>query len=102
MFLILTDLQCPTGYIEKPGDITGWGFDYEPAASVEACAYRCTNQQECCVFEFSRFSKMCQLHKECYPNNLPLEDYISCQKSKHDYFPALLIHISYSSPNYVP
>ena len=86
----ITEYQCPTGYIEKYGDIAGFGIEHEPAASIEACAYRCTHRNDCCAFEFSRISKKCQLHKECFPQDVPFEDYIFCQKSKPNYLTAYI------------
>ena len=51
---------------------------------MATCAYRCTQRDDCCAFEFSRIKKMCQLQSECFPNNPPLEDYRFCQKCKYN------------------
>ena len=53
---------------------------------MATCAYRCTERDDCCAFEFSRVKKMCQLQSKCFPNNPPFEDYRFCQKSKDKYF----------------
>ena len=86
----IADYQCQSNnYIEKYGDIEGEGIENEQAADMATCAYRCTQRDDCCAFEFSRIKKMCQLQSKCFPNNPPFEDYRFCQKSKNKYFTAL-------------
>ena len=51
---------------------------------MATCAYRCTQRDDCCAFEFSRIKKMCQLQSKCFPNNPPFEDYRFCQKCKYN------------------
>ena len=75
------------GFIEKYdgeyGAIIGHGYEYRWADEIHICAYRCRHDPRCCVFEYSRESSMCTLHKECKPNGYPVLDTVLYQKSKH-------------------
>ena len=83
-FFITDGPSCPSeGYIENYGDIIGGGMGSHNVVTVKDCAYLCTNEIDCCVFEFSPNQSDCILYKECIPNNSPYGDYIYCRKSKY-------------------
>ena len=74
--------SCPSGYIENYGDIIGNGF-WTGTELLYSCALACTQDNDCCVFEWSPSLRRCILYKECIPNNSPYGDYIYCRKSKY-------------------
>ena len=85
IFLPIAGL-IPTGYIMKFTDIPGQGIDQLIASSVDECASRCWNNQDCCVFEYSQAERQCQLHGNCTASDYDpkaYRDYVMFQKSKH-------------------
>ena len=90
---LITDEEqiCPVGYIEKSGDIVGPGIETTRASSIEECAYRCSINPDCCVFEYESSIPECQLHQKCVPDylgsgpspNCPYNYYVFCQSSKY-------------------
>ena len=86
---LITDEEqiCPVGYIEKSGDIVGPGIETNRASSIEECAYRCSMNPDCCVFEYSQSSRECHIHGNCALSDYdpkPYTDYLMFQKSKHN------------------
>ena len=61
------------------------GIISKPAASVQECAYYCSNDQDCCMFEFTYNSKWCQLYDECIPDlHLPQQNPIEQTNQSFD------------------
>ena len=63
-------------------------MEHELADIPEHCADRCSNNPDCCVFQYSISEKMCELYKECANSDGHLScpkppDYIFCQKRKY-------------------
>ena len=76
----ITDGPCTAGYLLQSGDIIGHGIGENLASSVEECANWCTQEGNCCVFEYSPSTKKCQLHKDCHSNHAQYGDFMFCRK----------------------
>ena len=79
----ITDGPCPSGYDLKLADIEGGGIERHTTASVEDCSTLCSNNIDCCMFEYSPKQVDCILHKICLPTKqTPHQDFMLCKKSK--------------------
>lgn len=61
----------------------GPGFKKTSAEFINECSEICSNEHDCCSFEFSPKNQECLLYSNCKPDNSQFGDYIFCQKSKH-------------------
>ena len=92
---IITEDQCTnrldhtsSTYVQKSGHIKGESMETKRATSTSQCSDRCSNNPDCCVFQYSKSERMCELYKECANSDVHLScpkppDYIFCQKSKY-------------------
>merc|ERR1719320_2366655 len=72
---------CPAGYDYKEGDIQGWGqLKGRINTTMEGCSDECNNQADCCSFEYSFSSGLCNLNKDCEPSLGKYKDYHFCRK----------------------
>ena len=100
-----------TEYLQRPpatkqqrlGYILKFTYNYDntdmvvwtSVSSIDKCQNRCWNNENCCVFEYSKRDLRCQLHPNCIqrvtPSTAngedydprPKDDYVLYQKSKH-------------------
>ena len=73
---------CPNGYVEKQGDLPGWGTDIGSALHLtrQACAEKCDGENSCMSFEHSDTEMKCNLNKIAEPSQGPFRDYVFCTK----------------------
>ena len=81
--------ECPKGYILMEGDVSGWGnVANEPSVADQdlgSCATLCNARpDECCSFEWSPSSRICNLNEECAPTGYKFKDYRFCVKGAFD------------------
>eukprot|EP00092_Neocalanus_flemingeri_P012265 GFUD01013221.1.p1 GENE.GFUD01013221.1~~GFUD01013221.1.p1 ORF type:complete len:589 (+),score=124.60 GFUD01013221.1:122-1768(+) len=75
--------SCPAGYYLGSGDIPGWGqIRGKIETSLAGCGEECSNTKECCSFEFSVTSGLCNLNRDCQPSKIPYKDYYFCIQNK--------------------
>ena len=59
---------CPLGYNYHNGGVSGWGSisgqAYFEELSLTFCKWLCESKTDCCSFEWSPTSRMCNLNKE--------------------------------------
>jgi len=77
--------QCPAGYEQIVGEVNGcdqWsGSCKSSAASMEACAQRCSSTKGCGSFEFSPSSKRCFRKTQTRPTeDAARGDFIYCRR----------------------
>ena len=89
-------------YIQKSGNIAGESMEQTVVNSIKDCSSLCSKNPECCVYQYSPSEQICELYKECAPNDevhsrCPKkwwiwwnDMYIFCQKSKY-FHPTLLL-----------
>ena len=66
------------------GDVPEWGNvgvkSKQDISTSDDCGKLCDDTQECCSYEWSPTSKICNLNRECEPNAPKYQDYGFCQK----------------------
>ena len=75
--------ECPEGYYNEWGWVSGWGQirgNFE--STMTDCGAECTNTTECCSFEFSYTSRLCNLNTDCAPTHVKYSDYYNCIKDR--------------------
>lgn len=76
--------SCPPDYIFHYGDVPGWGSISGQSMfkdqSIFDCKGLCGSKTECCSFEWSEASMLCNLNKECKPSGKRYHDYVYCEK----------------------
>ena len=74
--------QCPRGFVEKPGDISGWGQigHYKNVKNIEKCSQHCFEKENCHSFEYSLTAKICNLNRNPNPTKGVYKDYKFCTK----------------------
>ena len=78
--------KCPTGYLEKQGDIPGWGSYLGSALNLtqHQCMEKCDLEDFCLSFEHGSSQMRCNLNELADPTQGPYEDYVFCMKNgKH-------------------
>ena len=77
--------SCPSGYVDRDGDLPGWGTDIgsQLDLSLEDCAERCNGETTCLSFEHSPTEIKCNLNQIAEPSRGTYRDYIFCTKGKH-------------------
>ena len=73
---------CPLHYVEKEGDLPGWGTDLGSALDLtrEECAMKCNREKTCMSFEHSPTQMKCNLNKIAEPSQRPYKDFVFCTK----------------------
>ena len=73
---------CPLHYVEKEGDLPGWGTDLGSALDLtrEECAMKCNREKACMSFEHSPTQMKCNLNKIAEPSQRPYKDFVFCTK----------------------
>ena len=73
---------CPSGYLEKKGNIPGWGSYLGSGLELtrNECAERCNVENFCLSFEHSSSEKRCNLNEFGEPTVEPYKDYVFCTK----------------------
>ena len=71
------------------GDVGGYGnVANEPSVADQdlgSCATLCNARpRECCSFEWSPSSRICNLNQECAPTGKKFKDYLFCVKGAFD------------------
>ena len=76
--------SCPSGYVDRDGDLPGWGTDIgsQLDLSLEDCAGRCNSESTCLSFEHSPTEIKCNLNQIAEPSRGTYRDYIFCTKGK--------------------
>ena len=75
--------MCPPGYLEKIGDLPGWGTDLGRALNLtkDQCTQRCSLHDQCLSFEHSEYQMKCNLNKLAQPTLGPYKDFVFCTKN---------------------
>ena len=75
--------DCPEGYYNE------WGYTWNEGEitvteeyTMTDCGADCTNNTECCAFEFSYSTSKCILQSVCKPTHVKNSDYYYCTKDK--------------------
>ena len=73
---------CPSGYLEKKGNIPGWGSYLGSGLELtrNECAEKCNVENFCLSFEHSSSEKRCNLNEFGEPTVEPYKDYVFCTK----------------------
>ena len=81
-WLITLPGGCPNGYVERQGDLPGWGTDIGSALDLtrQECAEKCDGENSCMSFEHSDTEMKCNLNKIAEPSQGPFRDYVFCTK----------------------
>ena len=81
-FLLISADECPNGYLNNPGTISGSGkLEYHKnMGSMDDCFQLCQAEEYCCSFEYSDSKKTCYLNVDCHPTKGSYKDYIFCMK----------------------
>ena len=81
-WLITLPGGCPNGYVERQGDLPGWGTDIGSALDLsrQECAEKCDGASSCMSFEHSDTEMKCNLNKIAEPSQGPFRDYVFCTK----------------------
>ena len=104
-FLSVTEYlqRFPATKQQRLGYILKFTYNYDntdmvvwtSVSSIDKCQNRCWNNENCCVFEYSKRDLRCQLHPNCIPRlywpqngedydpSKSKDDYVLYQKSKH-------------------
>merc|ERR1719369_1282099 len=84
--ILMIDIRCedPTcgeGFVLAPGDIPGWGqIRGRIKTDAKGCAKLCSNNKDCCSYEYSPRKKRCNLNRDCKPSRKKFEDFNFCAK----------------------
>ena len=73
-------IGCPSGYIEKIGDVEGGGLTGGYSAKLAKCASDCDRRDDCKSFEYSPSQKDCKLLNEWEPTGPKYMDLMFCAK----------------------
>ena len=89
---------CPDSYFYSAGDIHGPGSvrTIPSVSSISSCGRLCDNDSACCSFEYSQWTDLCNLNKECLPTASVYQDFDFCVKGDRSYckvltFPVLVL-----------
>merc|ERR1711933_538 len=75
----LTTEDCPANYVSAEGDIAGWGqIKGRIQTTMKGCSEECNKHEECCSFEYSHSSGLCNLNRDCQPSKEKYLDYNFC------------------------
>jgi len=87
----MSSTECATGFDLIPGDVRGWGSTLGSLKNVDTtndCAAQCNAKPNCCSYEWSSLSKICNLNQECSPNAVQFNEYRFCVRKQKDEIPA--------------
>ena len=62
--------------IPGTGQIRGW-----IKTSLDGCGKACSEESNCCSFEYSFSKKICNLNIDCEPTSPRYQDYVFCSKN---------------------
>merc|ERR1719357_1579329 len=75
--------ECPEEYYNIDGFIDGMGqIEGNFESTMIECGEKCSNNTECCSFEFSYSTRLCNLNRDCAPSSVKSGDYFFCIKDK--------------------
>jgi hypothetical protein len=77
--------DCPQGYLSREGDVPGYGTEIKGKQNTDVvtdCSSKCDIDPNCCSFEWSPTTKLCNLNRTCEPTQAKYKDYYFCTKGQ--------------------